>query len=191
MFAAVVPPEDVREDLAEFLDVRDGLRWTPPDRMHLTLAFLPDVPERILEPLEERLAAAVADLEPFTCSLGGAGAFPHPDRPALLWLGVGEGAPQLERLALRVRGAASAVGAAPDGKRFLPHLTLARPPRDRSAVRWLRVLDTYAYDGGGHELKEMGVIFAEHLTGQQARIELMLALGLAGQDVRRLIEQGP
>ena len=53
------------------------------------------------------------------------------------------------------------------------------------------LLDTYAYDGGGHELKEMGVIFAEHLTGQQARIELMLALGLAGQDVRRLIEQGP
>ncbi len=143
MFAAVVPPEDVREDLAEFLDVREGLRWTPADRMHLTLAFLPDVPERILEPLEERLAAAVADLEPFTCSLGGAGAFPHPDRPALLWLGVGEGAPQLERLALRVRGAASAVGAAPDGKRFLPHLTLARPPRDRSAVRWLRVLDTF------------------------------------------------
>lgn len=54
-----------------------------------------------------------------------------------------------------------------------------------------RVLDTYAYPGGGHELREMGAIFADHLTGQQARIELMLALGLpdaALADVRRRVE---
>ncbi|HET7321211.1 MAG TPA: hypothetical protein VFI96_01870, partial [Longimicrobiaceae bacterium] len=56
-----------------------------------------------------------------------------------------------------------------------------------------RVLDTYAYPGGGHELREMGVIFADHLTGQQARIELMLALGVCDGDlewVRRVIEAG-
>jgi L-asparaginase len=56
-----------------------------------------------------------------------------------------------------------------------------------------RVLDTYAYEGGGHELREMGVIFADHLTGQQARIELMLAIGLFGNQldrVRSTIEWG-
>lgn len=143
MFVAVVPPEDVREDLGAFLEPREGLRWTPSDRLHLTLAFLPDVPERILEPLEERLRAAVADLAPFDCRLGGAGAFPHPDRPAVLWLGVDRGHAQLERIARRVRGAANDAGAAPDGQRFVPHVTLARPPRGRSALRWVRVLDTY------------------------------------------------
>jgi L-asparaginase len=49
-----------------------------------------------------------------------------------------------------------------------------------------RVLDTYAYAGGGHELREMGAIFADHLTGQQARIELMLALGAFRGDVERI-----
>jgi L-asparaginase len=56
-----------------------------------------------------------------------------------------------------------------------------------------RVLDSYAYPGGGHELREMGVIFGDHLTGQQARIELMLALGEHGGDVarvRKVIESG-
>lgn len=56
-----------------------------------------------------------------------------------------------------------------------------------------RVLDTYAYAGGGHELREMGVIFADHLTGQQARIELMLALGETAGDIpriRKIIEAG-
>lgn len=56
-----------------------------------------------------------------------------------------------------------------------------------------RVLDTYAYAGGGHELREMGVIFGDHLTGQQARMELILALGVHGANteaVRRRIEAG-
>ena len=51
-----------------------------------------------------------------------------------------------------------------------------------------RVLDTYAYPGGGHELREMGVIFGDHLTGPQGRIELMLALGATGPDPGRLRE---
>jgi L-asparaginase len=51
-----------------------------------------------------------------------------------------------------------------------------------------RVLDAYAYAGGGHELREMGAIFADHLTGQQARIELMLALGAFGGDIERIRE---
>lgn len=56
-----------------------------------------------------------------------------------------------------------------------------------------RVLDTYAYAGGGHELREMGVIFGDHMSGQQARIELMLVLGLYGHDVsavRNRVEAG-
>jgi L-asparaginase len=48
------------------------------------------------------------------------------------------------------------------------------------------VLDTYAYPGGGHQLREMGAIFADVLTGPQARLELMLALGVFGNDVARI-----
>jgi L-asparaginase len=49
-----------------------------------------------------------------------------------------------------------------------------------------RVLDTYAYAGGGQGLREMGVIFGDHLSGQHARIELMLALGAYGPNVETL-----
>lgn len=56
-----------------------------------------------------------------------------------------------------------------------------------------RVLDTYAYLGGGHQLREMGAIFADHMTGQQARIELMLAIGVHGDRldaIRKVVEAG-
>lgn len=40
-----------------------------------------------------------------------------------------------------------------------------------------RVLDTYAYEGGGHHLKQMGAILGGMLPSHQARIKLMVLLG--------------
>ena len=51
-----------------------------------------------------------------------------------------------------------------------------------------RVGHTYGYFGGGRRLHEMGAIFAGNRRPQQARIDLMLALG-AGIDVRAFFEQ--
>jgi RNA 2',3'-cyclic 3'-phosphodiesterase len=143
LFVAIYPPEDIRADLAEFLAVRPGLRWADPERMHLTLAFFASVPDRALEPLEDHLAAAAAGVESFWCGLHGAGAFPHPDRAAVLWLGVEDGAAELARLARKVRAAGNRAGVVADGTSFHPHLTLARPGRV-NATRWIRVLETFS-----------------------------------------------
>ncbi len=48
-----------------------------------------------------------------------------------------------------------------------------------------RVLDNYGYEGGGHQLRQLGVIFTNGLNGQKARIQLILALGLT-DDIQRL-----
>ncbi len=60
MFAALVPPEHVVEDLAEFLEprveVEPGFRWTTPEQWHVTVAFMGNVHERNLDDLVERLA---------------------------------------------------------------------------------------------------------------------------------------
>ncbi|MGM7668598.1 RNA 2',3'-cyclic phosphodiesterase [Microbacterium sp. A93] len=143
MFVAVYPPEDVRAELAEFLAVRPDLAWTDPEQMHITLAFFASVPDRSLDRLEENLAEAARAVESFTCGLHGAGAFPHPDSAAVLWLGVEDGAEELSRLARKVRSAGNRAGVAPDGKAFHPHLTLARPGRV-NATRWIRVLETFS-----------------------------------------------
>jgi L-asparaginase len=51
-----------------------------------------------------------------------------------------------------------------------------------------RVGRTYGYSGGGRRLHDLGCIFAGSRRPQQARIDLMLALG-AGVDVREYFEQ--
>ncbi|KPU42279.1 L-asparaginase [Oxobacter pfennigii] len=54
-----------------------------------------------------------------------------------------------------------------------------------------RVLATYGYEGGGKELKDMGVIFGEYLPGQKARIKLMIALSYTDniEDIRKIFEK--
>ncbi|WAA10537.1 asparaginase [Fervidibacillus albus] len=44
------------------------------------------------------------------------------------------------------------------------------------------VEDIYAYEGGGAELKKMGVIFSNGLNGQKARIKLQIVLDSKGKE---------
>lgn len=55
-----------------------------------------------------------------------------------------------------------------------------------------RVLDTYGYEGGGRQLRTMGVILGGDLPGQKARIKLMLALSITrdSAELQHIMEQG-
>ena len=92
LFAAVVPPDEVLEDLDEFLAPRRAaadFRWSVPDQWHLTLAFMPAVADRHLDDLVERLARAGRRRTPFGLRVAGGGAFPNPARARVLWAGPG------------------------------------------------------------------------------------------------------
>jgi L-asparaginase len=62
----------------------------------------------------------------------------------------------------------------------VPVVITSRCPRGR-------VLDTYAYEGAGRQLKRMGAILGGLLPSHKARIKLMVALG-AGWSVEQIRE---
>ncbi len=57
-------------------------------------------------------------------------------------------------------------------KQNIPIVLVSRCPKGR-------VHGSYGYDGGGQQLKDLGVIFADNINGQKARIQLMLAIKAA------------
>jgi 2'-5' RNA ligase len=134
LFLAIRLPEDamgraceVQEALRERI-TRQGVRFTAPHKMHLTLAFLGND----LEPEEaHRVAAAtLAGRRALHLELAGLGAFPHMERPKTIWLAVqGEGLGELAAQLAR----AFALGDAP----FVGHVTLARVSPASKAVGWL------------------------------------------------------
>jgi RNA 2',3'-cyclic 3'-phosphodiesterase len=104
------------------------LRWTGRDAWHLTLAFLGEVDEELTGRLGERLERAAARHARLSLSLGGAGAFPTAARARVLWTGIRGDRRGLAALAASVAAGARRAGVPPtqEGRRYEPHLTLAR-----------------------------------------------------------------
>jgi RNA 2',3'-cyclic 3'-phosphodiesterase len=102
----------------------------PPER-HLTLAFLGDVGVERTSELVSAMAEAALPVEPFELVLEGGGAFPDRTRPRVVWIGVGEGRPSLERLHAGLADALSRRGFEVDRRPFAPHVTVMRLRSDR------------------------------------------------------------
>ncbi len=100
--------------------------YTPEENLHLTLAFIGEVPDA--QPVLDALSGV--SFAPFPLRLDGLGCFGD-----LWWAGMAESAP-LAVLAHKVRHALAENGIPFDRKRFSPHVTLIRKARgDMSGVR--------------------------------------------------------
>jgi 2'-5' RNA ligase len=132
LFVAIAPPPAVLDELDTLVRPlrADGpdLRWTNREAWHVTLAFLGQVDEAAVGRLLPRLERAARRHHRFWLAFCGAGAFPSAGRANVLWSGLSGDRGALARLAESVTAGASRAGAAPPdkGRRFQPHLTLAR-----------------------------------------------------------------
>jgi 2'-5' RNA ligase len=138
LFAAVTPPQDALAELdAAVAALRadwPALRWAGLDKWHLTLAFLGEISDDRLANLTERLERAAGRHQVLRLRIGRGGAFPSPAKARVLCAHI-DGEPQalsdLGRLAASVAAGARRAGAPPpdEGRRYRPHLTLARSKR--------------------------------------------------------------
>jgi RNA 2',3'-cyclic 3'-phosphodiesterase len=132
LFVAIAPPVAVLDELDALAGPlrigRQDLRWTSREAWHVTLAFLGQVDESAAARLLPRLERAARSHHTFPLAFSGAGAFPAARRANVLWSGLSGDRRALAHLAESVAAGASRAGAPPPdrGRRFQPHLTLAR-----------------------------------------------------------------
>jgi 2'-5' RNA ligase len=142
LFTALWPDPVVRAAIAQH---QQAWAWPPhaavvkPERLHLTLHFLGDVPAQCLSGLAEGLHAS---FEPFTLEFGDSEVWPNgvavlqpdrvPDALAMLHAAVGQ--------------AVAGLGVAVEARPYRPHVTLARRARGarpaQARLTW-RVDDGY------------------------------------------------
>jgi RNA 2',3'-cyclic 3'-phosphodiesterase len=142
LFVGVFPPAEVRADLKRALP--PGLRLTPRDRWHVTLAFLGDVAAERLGDVERSLGA-VPPTGGLDLRLAGTGRFGK-GRSTALWAGVSGDVAGLSRLHDRIRDALASADLPHDDRPFRPHLTVAYTRGGETAEVWwaLQALETYA-----------------------------------------------
>jgi RNA 2',3'-cyclic 3'-phosphodiesterase len=137
LFVALELPPQVKaaaEDvLRELTRAGTDVRWVKPENLHVTLKFLGEVEAEKAAAVREAMIGACAGCPPLALAVQGCGAFPSPQRPTVVWLGLTGQVDELAGLATRMEQACEPLGFAPEGRTFQPHLTLGRLRRGRSS----------------------------------------------------------
>lgn len=133
LFAALCPPPEIRALLADTMEGVASARWQDDNQLHVTLRFLGEV-ER---PVAEDVAAALDQIHAPTPEVRIAGVSSFADT---LWAAL---TPHeaLAALHRKVDHACVRAGLGPEGRAYVPHITLARFARsagaDPAIARWL------------------------------------------------------
>jgi 2'-5' RNA ligase len=130
LFVALRPPPAIRRDLGAVMGGVPGARWQDDEQLHITLRFIGEVDRRVGE--DVALALGQVHVPPIEVALAGVGAFDKDGRVNALWAGL---APHdaLVSLHRKVDHALVRVGLPPEGRAYLPHITVARLSRAMGA----------------------------------------------------------
>lgn len=123
LFVAIDLPDEVRRHLALLSGGIPGARWMEPGSYHVTLRFIGEVAEDTAEDIHAALDSI--HVPAFELGLGGVGAFSQGHRAHTLFAGVDRTQP-LQHLHDKIDRAVTRLGLPPDGRKFAPHITLAR-----------------------------------------------------------------
>ncbi len=160
LFVAIALPEDLRARLTKLQQGVPAARWVDPDNLHLTLRFIGEADGGRARDLDAALAQVRAAR--FDVTLAGVDRFGQGRTSRALWVGV-EPVPELDRLQRKVEQAVRAAGFAPEGRKFKPHVTLARFKGDPGHRLYDHLAHHAAFRAESFEVREF-VLYSSLLT---------------------------
>jgi RNA 2',3'-cyclic 3'-phosphodiesterase len=137
IFVALDIDEAIRERIALFMEGVRGFapdaRWVTPESLHITLKFIGEQAEPVVERIRSGLESIRA--ESTEVYFHGFGFFPTPKSARVFWVGMDAGA-ELTSLASAIDAKTASLGIPKEIRPFSPHLTLARAGRGSGSPRW-------------------------------------------------------
>lgn len=131
-------PEEIQDALDRLSHGFPEADWTALDDLHLTLRFIGEVDHSTFYEIGELLMGVT--LPPFELELADIGQFPPRGALRQLWIGVSSNE-ALDRLKRRIDRSITEAGVPLEGRKFVPHVTLARfrqPPSEQRLAAYLR-----------------------------------------------------
>ncbi|MFW5903860.1 MAG: RNA 2',3'-cyclic phosphodiesterase [Candidatus Saliniplasma sp.] len=138
----IEPNDGIRKFMEGLEKTGAPLKMVNPNNIHITMKFLGDTEEDKVREISEVVRRVLAEREPFTIELKGAGAFPHLGYMKVVWIGTEE-EPKLKNTAHRIEEELVPVGFPRDDKGFSPHITVARVKGGKNKERLSDTIKNY------------------------------------------------
>ena len=129
-FIALDIPEVSRKELQIVQEKLKSLipeaKFTDPEKLHLTIAFVGEEPDQFKEKLIEIMQSSAQEIPPFTVTPSYIDGFPHLHTANTLWVGVKDDIDKLYELRHHIKDGLSSLGLPVDQRRFVPHIAIAK-----------------------------------------------------------------
>jgi 2'-5' RNA ligase len=166
-FLAIELPEPILKKIGE---VQGGLRsshadvrWTNPEKIHLTLKFFGNIEESRIDPIFKSIEEPIRNTLPFSLKVRGVGAFPHLKNPRVIWIGLVDEKEALTSLQKQLETYLEKIGFQPEDRSFRPHLTLGRMKSSRGKEELVGRMERYREEEFGDFEVERVVLFKSDL----------------------------
>lgn len=123
LFAAFALPEALKKLLIGRMHGVEAARWQTAEQLHLTLRYFGEVSEDVAADIDDMIGNL--DFAPAMLHVEGVGHFARGDRVSAIWAGVKPLEP-LDQLFRKLDQGAQRIGLKPEGRRYVPHITMAR-----------------------------------------------------------------
>ncbi len=124
LFVSLALPDSCRAVVMDLFDTLEGVTWTRPEQLHLTMRFLGTVESELAARIETTLAQI--RVKSFLLPLEGVRRFPPRGPVKILAVGVGRGNTLLFQLRQKIDDALLAAGWRGELHNFNPHITVGR-----------------------------------------------------------------
>ena len=113
-----------------------------PENIHITLKFLGDTDEQLIDDIVEIIKSSTEEIKPFNIQLIGTGVFPNPNYMRVVWIGI-KNCELLEVIAKTIDEKTVNLGFEKEKREFSAHLTIARVRSARNKDKLMQVLEKY------------------------------------------------
>lgn len=118
----------------------EGIRWTIPENLHITVYFLGDTEESVMPRITEKLEELFLQIPSFDLEFDKISLAPPHRPPSMIWAVFGDAGGAYKALADKVYGALEEFSARDNrNKESIPHITLARF-RNPSIAREIKII---------------------------------------------------
>jgi 2'-5' RNA ligase len=143
-FIAVDIPvsQKVIEVINELKKIQLNAKIVETENLHLTLKFLGDTDEDLIDKIGEIISDVIIDIPSFEITLKKMGVFPNQKYIKVVWIGV-ENTEFLKKIAEKIDSKLGDLGFEKERRSFSAHLTIARVKSPKNKEKLLGLLDKY------------------------------------------------
>ena len=173
LFVALKIPSDIKQDLFIICKKLSGenehYRWENPEKIHLTLKFIGEVKEDILDSIKENLEF-IGDFNSFNFKVTKFGFFYRDNEPNILWTGL-KTDERIHKLVYDLNQTLSRFSVPVENRKFKPHLTMLRLKRNPGS-EFINKFREYSFDEMSFISNEVSLMKSELLRSGAVYTEI-------------------